>query len=93
MNDVEDREQYRVWISNRFEASEIVDNEGNINKSWKIIRENITISAKESLLYYELKQHKPRFEEEYSQILGRSKQAKIKWFQDPSQINKIFSTM
>jgi hypothetical protein len=45
LNELEDKEQYRVEISNRFEASEIVDNEVNINKSWKIIRENIFISV------------------------------------------------
>jgi hypothetical protein len=31
-----------------------------INSAWEVIRENINISAKESLGYCELKKHKPR---------------------------------
>jgi hypothetical protein len=30
-----------------------------INSAWETIRENINISAKESLGYFELKKHKP----------------------------------
>jgi hypothetical protein len=33
--------------------------EVDVNKAWEAIRENIKISAKESLDYYELKKHKP----------------------------------
>jgi hypothetical protein len=62
----------------------------DINRAWETIRENIKISAKVSLGYYELKKHKPWFEEGYSQLLGRSKQAKTQWLQDPSQINGYY---
>jgi hypothetical protein len=34
-----------------------------INSAWETIRENINISAKESNGYYELKNHKPWFNE------------------------------
>jgi hypothetical protein len=34
-----------------------------INRIWETIRENIKISAKESLGYHELKKHKPWFDE------------------------------
>jgi hypothetical protein len=44
------KEQYHVEISNGFASLET-------------IRENINISAKESLGYYELKKHKPCFDE------------------------------
>jgi hypothetical protein len=37
---------------------EDLDNEVGINSTWEMIRENITISAKESLGYYELKKRK-----------------------------------
>jgi hypothetical protein len=37
--------------------------EVEINTIWETIRENIKISAKESLGYYELKKHKPSFDE------------------------------
>jgi hypothetical protein len=42
---------------------ENLDTEEDINSAWKTIRENIKISAKESLDYYELKKHKPWFDE------------------------------
>jgi hypothetical protein len=54
---------------------------------WKTIRENIKTSAKESLGYYELMQHKPRFDERCSKLLNQRKQAKLQWLQDPSEIN------
>jgi Golgi nucleoside diphosphatase len=51
------------------------------------IRENIKISAKESLGYYKLKKHKPRFDERCSELLDKRKQAKLKWLQDPCEVN------
>jgi hypothetical protein len=42
-------------ISNRFAFLENLDAEADINRTWETIRENIQISAKESLHYYELK--------------------------------------
>jgi len=36
---------------------------------------------------HDLKQHKPRFEEEFWGYLDQKKQAKIQWVQDPSLIN------
>jgi hypothetical protein len=53
------------------------------------IRENINISAKEKLDYYELKQHKPWLDEGRSELLDRRKQAKLQWLQEPSQINRV----
>jgi hypothetical protein len=40
----------------------------DINRAWEIIRENIKISAKESLDYYEMKKHKPWFNNECSKL-------------------------
>jgi hypothetical protein len=51
------------------------------------LRENIKISAKVSLGYYELKKHKPLFDEECSKLLDQRKQAKLQWLQDPSDRN------
>jgi hypothetical protein len=51
------------------------------------IIENIKISAKESLGYYELRKHKSQFDEGCSELLDQSKQAKLQWLQDPSEIN------
>jgi hypothetical protein len=46
---------------------EDLDAEVEVNRAWETIRENIKFSAKESLGDYELKKHKPWFDE------GRSK--------------------
>jgi hypothetical protein len=46
LNEAEGKEKYRVEVSNRFAVLEM-------NNALQIIRENIKISAKESLGYYE----------------------------------------
>jgi hypothetical protein len=60
---------------------EDLDAEVDINSAWETVREDIKISAKDSLYYYELKKHKPWFEEGCSQLLDQRKQAKLqcKW--------------
>jgi hypothetical protein len=63
------------------------DTEDEIYIIWEIFRENIKISAKENLGYYELKQHKPWFDEGCSKLLDQRKQAELQWLQDPSEIN------
>jgi hypothetical protein len=52
-----------------------------------MIRENIKISAKESLGYLDLRKHKPWFEEGCSKLLDQRKEAELQWLQDPSEIN------
>jgi hypothetical protein len=63
LNEIEDKELYRVEISNRFAALKNLDTEMDINGAWETIRENIKISSKERLGCYELKEHKPWFDE------------------------------
>jgi hypothetical protein len=48
---------------------ENLDTEVESNSAWEMIRENIKISSKESIGYYELEKHKPRFDEGYSKLL------------------------
>jgi flagellar basal body-associated protein FliL len=72
VNEVEGKEQFRVEVSNRFAALEDLDAEVEINSAREVIRENIQISAKESLDYFELKKHKPWFESTYSSYLTSS---------------------
>jgi hypothetical protein len=55
LNEVGGKEHYHVEVS----AFEDLNAEVEISSSWEIIRENIKISAKESLGYCELKKHKP----------------------------------
>jgi hypothetical protein len=49
--------------------------------------EKMQISAKESLGYFKLKNHKPWFYEGCSKLLDQKKQAKLQWIQNPSEIN------
>jgi hypothetical protein len=58
-----------------------------INTIWEMIRENIKFSVKESLGHYELKKHKPWFDEGCSKLLDQRKRAKMQWLQDPDEIN------
>jgi hypothetical protein len=55
---------------------------------WDTIRENIKISAKESIGHCEAKHQKPWFDEECLKLVDRSKQAKLQWLQDPSVVNE-----
>jgi hypothetical protein len=48
-----------------------LDTELDVNKAWETITENIKISAKESLGYYELKKNKPWFDEGCSKLLDQ----------------------
>jgi hypothetical protein len=89
LNDVEGKEQFRVEVSNRFTALEDLDTEVEINSDWETIIENIKMSAEESLGYFELKKHKPWFDEGCSKLLDQRKQAKLQWLQDQSEINEI----
>jgi hypothetical protein len=49
LKNVEGKEQFLVEVSNSFAALEDLDTEVEINSPWETIRENIKISAKESL--------------------------------------------
>jgi hypothetical protein len=51
------------------------------------IRENIKILAKKGIGYYELKKHKPWFDEGCSKLLDQRKQDILQWLQNPSEIN------
>jgi hypothetical protein len=66
---------------------EDLDTEVEINSAWETIRENINISAKQSLGYFEFKKHKSWLDEGCSKLLDQRKQAKLQWLQDPSEIN------
>jgi hypothetical protein len=63
LNEVAVKEQYQVEFSNRFASLEDLHTEVEINSALEMIRQNIKISAKESLGYYELRKHKPWFDE------------------------------
>jgi hypothetical protein len=52
---VKGKEKYHTKPSSRFAALEDLDTEMEIYSDWETIRENIKISVKDSLGYYELK--------------------------------------
>jgi hypothetical protein len=54
LNEVEGKEQFRAEVSNRFAVLEDLNAEEEINSAWETIRENIKISAKGSLGYFEV---------------------------------------
>jgi hypothetical protein len=87
LNKVEGKEKYRIEVSNRFAALEDLDAEVEINSAWETIRENINISAKQSIGYFELKKHKPWLSERCSKLSDQRKEVKLQWLQDPSEIN------
>jgi hypothetical protein len=87
VSEMEVRKQFQIEISNRFSALENLNDSEDINSVWENIKENIKISAKETLGLYGQKQHKPGFDEECSQVLGQMKQAKMQWLQDSNQSN------
>ena len=64
---------------------ENLSDEEDINRIWENIKENIKTSAKESLCLYEVKQHKPWFDEECLGFLDQKKQTKMLCVQDPNQ--------
>jgi hypothetical protein len=87
LNEGEVKEQYQVTIKNRFSALENLEDNGDINRVWDTIRENIKISVKECISHCEAKRHKPWFNEECLKLVDRRKQAKLRWLQDPSVVN------
>jgi hypothetical protein len=88
LNESKVKENYKVIVKNKFSALENLDGNGNINRAWDAIRENIKISAKDSIGHCEEKRHKPWLDKEYSKLVDRRKQAKLQWLQDPSVVNE-----
>ena len=58
LNELEVMKQYQIEITNRSAALGNIRDDGDVNRAWENIKENIKTSAKESLGLHELKQHK-----------------------------------
>ena len=84
---LEVRKQCQIKISNRFAALEKLSDSEDVNRACENIKENIKISANESLGMYQQKQHKPWFDKECSQFLDQRNQAKMQWLQDSNKSN------
>jgi hypothetical protein len=91
LSEIENRKQFQIELSNRFEALMNLNDSEDINRAWENIKKNIKILAKETLGLYGRKQHRPWFDEECSQFLGQRKQArhyrcrKLVWITDLRQ--------
>jgi hypothetical protein len=73
LSELEVRQQHQLKVSNRFAALENLNVSEDINRAWENVKENIKISAKESLCLHERKQHKPWFDEERAEFLDKRK--------------------
>jgi len=58
-------------------ALENLNDSEDIYRAWENIKENIQTSANESLRLYELKQHKPWYNEECSRFIDQRKQTVV----------------
>jgi hypothetical protein len=88
INEGDVMEQYQVTITSKSAALENLEDNGDINGAWENIRQNIKISAQESLGFCESKYRKLWFDEECSKLVDRRKQVKLQWLQDPSEVNE-----
>jgi DNA repair ATPase RecN len=82
LNEGDVKEEYQVTIRNKYAVLENLEDSGDIKGAWDNIRENIKISAQESLDYCEPKHRKPWFDEGCSNLVARRKQSKLQWLQD-----------
>jgi len=87
LSELDVRKEYQIKISNRIIALENFSGSEGINWAGVNIKEHIRTLTKENIGLYELKQHKPWFDEECSRFLDQRKQAKIHWLQDPNHSN------
>jgi hypothetical protein len=81
LNEVQGKEKYRAEVSNRFAALEDLDTKVDINSAWETIIENIQFRSK-SPGRYELKEHKPWFDEGCPKLLHQRKKTRLRWLQD-----------
>jgi hypothetical protein len=88
LNEGDVKEQYQITIRKKFEVLENLEDSGDINRTWENIRENIKISAQESLGCCESRHRKPWLDEECSQLVDRRKQAELQGLQDTSEANE-----
>jgi hypothetical protein len=82
---MEVREQYYIQHSNRFAILENSNDSEDINRVLEDIEENMKVSAKEGLGQYEREKHKPRFDEERSEILDQRKGSKMQGYRIQTQ--------
>ena len=76
LNELGNRRQQQIKISNRFVGLDKLNDSEGINRYWENIQENFKNSAKHSLGPCGLKHHKSWFDEEGLRFLDQRKQVK-----------------
>jgi predicted transcriptional regulator len=84
LNEGEVKEQYQVTIKNRVSDMENLEDNGDINRVWEAMRENIKILPKSVSVIVKQSVIKTWCDEECSNLVDRRKQCKVQWLQDPS---------
>jgi hypothetical protein len=92
LSELEVRKQYQLKISNRFAAPENLNVSQDINRAWENIKENIKISALESLGLHEWKQHIPWFAAECAQFYIKGSRLKFCGYRIQTKIMEIICT-
>jgi 50S ribosomal subunit-associated GTPase HflX len=87
LRELEIRKQHQIEITNRFAALENLNVSEDTKMAWVNMKKDINSSTKRGQGLYELKQHKPCFDEECLCFLDQRKQAKMQWLKDPNQNN------
>jgi hypothetical protein len=77
LSEVEVRKRCQINISYMFAALENINVSDDINRAWRSFKANSRFSAIESLGLYELKRHKPWFDEECLRFLDERKQTQV----------------
>jgi hypothetical protein len=87
-NEEEAKKQYKVTIKNKFAALKNLDDNGDINRAWNTIKEDIKILTKEIIGLCESKHLKPWFYEDCLKLADRRKQGKLHGLQDTSEVSE-----
>jgi hypothetical protein len=90
---LEIRKKHQLKILNRFAALENLNVSEDINRAWENIKENIKISAQESLGLHERKEHKPCFDAECAEFLEKRSRLKFSGYRIQTKIMEIICTM
>jgi hypothetical protein len=68
------KSNFTLGFQTGLELLEDLGAEVEINSAWETIKEKIKISAKEGLGYFEMKKHKPWFNERCTELVDQRKQ-------------------
>ena len=75
LSELDVRKKYQIKIANRITDLENLSDSQHINRAWENIKENVRTLTKENIGLYELKQHKPWFDEKCLRYLNQRKEA------------------